>query len=182
MSRSLYTWIATAVLLFWAVGAYNRLVRLRADARAAFTQVDAQLQQEVRLVESLLADDRPDSLFPGTDQPSFWDALRGAALQLSVSLAAARVRPFDPRRVEALAAAAGVLQQAWERVEREDAHDLAGSRLPETLNETRAQLLAQAQTAIDQFNGAIGSYNVAIHQFPALLLAWIFGFKRGRTL
>lgn len=182
MSGSLYAWIAVAVLLFWAVGAYNRLVRLRADARAAFGQLDAQLQQEVRLIESLLADDPPDSMFPGQGQSSFWEALRGAALQLSASLAAARLRPFDRRRIEALAAASGVLAQAWQRIEREDTHDLAGPRLPETLSTTRAQLLAQVQAANEQFNAAIGHYNAAIHQFPARLLAWIFGFKPGSPL
>ncbi len=29
-------WVALAVILFWSVGAYNRLVRLRSQAIAAF--------------------------------------------------------------------------------------------------------------------------------------------------
>ena len=32
MPNSLVLWAAAAVLLFWSVGAYNRLVRLRSDA------------------------------------------------------------------------------------------------------------------------------------------------------
>ena len=31
-------WIIVAVMVFWALGAYNRLVRLRAAAQAADTQ------------------------------------------------------------------------------------------------------------------------------------------------
>ena len=44
----------------------------------------------------------------------------------------------------------------------------------------RAQLMVQAHVAIDQFDQAVGRYNEAIAQFPAVLLAWLFGFKPGR--
>lgn len=196
MTQSLLGWIAAAVLLFWSVGAYNRLVRLRADIHAAFGDVDAQLQQEVRLVESVVQEamppdlpestGSPDALTPGPSQsqrrPSFWDALRGAAVQLSATLSAARARPLERRRIEALSAASGVLRMAWERVEREDAHDLAGPRLPETLSATRLQQLAQAQAAIDRYNQATARYNDAVAQFPAAVLAWVFGFKPARPL
>ncbi|MBL0422613.1 LemA family protein [Ramlibacter sp. AW1] len=182
MTRSVLFWAAAAVLLFWAIGAYNRLVRLRADVKTAFAQLDAQLQQEVRLVESLLAGDAPDSLFPGEGQPSFWEALHGAAIQLAATLALARARPLEKDRIEALAAADGVLRMAWERVEREDAHDLAGPRLPDTLAATRMQLLVQVRAGVDAFNDAVIRYNQAVAQFPAALLAWIFGFKAGRVL
>ena len=183
MTQSLLAWIAAAVLLFWAVGAYNRLVRLRADILAAFGQLDAQLQQELRLIQSLVEDPAPpDSIFPGQGQPSFWDALRGAAAQLSAALSTARARPLDAARMQALTAAGGVLRMAWERVEREDTHDLAGPRLPETLSATRAQLLTQVQAAIDQFNQAVRRYNEAVAQFPAVVLAWVFGFKAGQPL
>ena len=69
---------------------------------------------------------------------------------------------------------------AWERAERDDAHDLAGPRLPETVTARRAQLAQQAHAATDQFNQAVVRYNEAIAQFPAVLLAWLFGFKPGR--
>jgi LemA protein len=39
MSSSVVFWIVAAVLLFWTVGAYNRLMRLRADANAAFVKI-----------------------------------------------------------------------------------------------------------------------------------------------
>ncbi|TFY97236.1 LemA family protein [Ramlibacter rhizophilus] len=184
MTRTLLGWMAVAVLVFWSVGAYNRLVRLRADARTAFSAVDAHWQQELGLIDSLLSPDEPmpDSLFPGEGRPSFWDGLRGAGLQLSAALAASRVRPLEPARIEALAAAVGVMRLAWERVEREDAHDLAGPRLPDTLAASRMQLAVQGQAAIDQFNEAVRRYNHAVAQFPAAVLAWIFGFRPARTL
>ena len=39
-----------------------------------------------------------------------------------------------------------------------------------------------AQAATEHFNQAVANYNHAIAQFPAVLLAWLFSFKRARTL
>lgn len=183
-SSSLLWWVLAAVLLFWAVGAYNRLVRLRSEANQAFAVLDGELQRHVRLVEACLPEGQtqPASLFDGQDEPSFWAGLQGAAGQLVASLAAARQRPLEPERIAALAAAGDVLGLAWERAERDDAHDLAGPRLPETLTATRAQLVAHTAAAAEQFNQAVGRYNAGIAQFPAVLLAWVFGFKPARGL
>lgn len=173
MMSSLLAWVLPAVLLFWCVGAYNRLVRLRGDVKTAFGVIDTELQRHIELARSL-----PQ----GDAAAAWWVQVHDATLQLAVSLAAARVKPVDPPSIAALQAAGDVLSMAWERVEREDAHDLAGSRLPETLVASRAQLVAQVQAAAGQFNEAVDRYNRAIGQFPALLLAWVFSFKPGRGL
>jgi LemA protein len=73
-----------------------------------------------------------------------WTALRGAAAQVSASLAAMRPRPLQAEAAAALGAAQDVLGTAWQRVQ-QDANDLAGSSLPDTVaahwqqltNETR---------------------------------------------
>ena len=183
MSSSLLTWVAAAVLLFWAVGAYNRLVRLRGEANAAFASLEADLARQVQLVHELLPEDgdHPASVFDGIGG-SFWGGLQGAAAQLEATLAAARHKPLEPDRIAALAAAQSVLATAWERAERDDAHDLAGPRLPETLTETRARMTAQCIAGADRFSQAVHRYNAAIAQFPAVLLALLFGFKPGRGL
>ena len=87
---------------------------------------------------------------------------------------------MDHDRVSAIASASAVLTRAWERAEREDAHDLAGPQLPSELTDTRARLVRDTQTAIAQFDAAVDRYNGAIAQFPALLLARVFSFKAGR--
>jgi len=180
MPSSLVTWIAAAVLLFWAVGAYNRLVRLRGEANAAFGELDAQLQRQVELVDTLVGDE-PESIFEGA-QSSFWGGLQGAASQLQASLAAARHRPLDPQRIAALGSAQRVLAVAWDRAERDDAHDLAGARLPETLTAQRGQLTSLCIAAAERFSAAVARYNEAIGQFPAVLLALLFGFKPGLAM
>ena len=175
-------WTAAAVLLFWAVGAYNRLVRLRSDANTAFAALEAELARQAALVDTCLAPEEahPASQFDGGS--AFWGGLEGAAAQFRASLAAARLRPLEPDRIAALGAAQEVLHMAWERAERDDAHDLAGPRLPEDVTSERAQLVQQTQVAISHFNQAVARYNDAIAEFPALLLAWLFGFKPGRGL
>jgi LemA protein len=175
-------WIAVPLLLFWSVGAYNRLVRLRADARAAFAALDTELSRQVELVRVSVPDDEQPIPNIGGGEQSFWTGLQGAATQFAASLAVARQRPLDPERISALGVAQGVLQMAWERVEREDAHDLAGSRLPETIQLQRLQLASQAQAATEQFNLTVDRYNHGVRQFPAMLLARIFGFRPARPL
>lgn len=180
MSSSLMWWIGAAVLLFWSVGGYNRLVRLRSEAKAAFALLDTELTRQVALVDACLpaGETQPASLFDG--ESSFWGGLQGAAAQFAASLAFARHRPLDPEGMAALRAAQDVLAMAWERAERDDAHDLAGPRLPDTLTSSRAQLVAQALVASEQFNQAVARYNAGIAQFPALLLSWLFGFRPAR--
>jgi LemA protein len=182
MSSSVILWSLSAVLLFWAVGAYNRLVRLRSDANTAFANLEAELANQVALVRDQLP--KPEATQPAAldDDRSFWTGLHAAASQFAASLAAARARPLEPQGIAALGAAQDVLAMAWERAERDDAHDLAGPRLPDTVTSRRAQLTMQTHAATDQFDRAVARYNAAITQFPAVLLAWLFGFKPGRGL
>ncbi|MGV3571944.1 MAG: LemA family protein [Ramlibacter sp.] len=182
MSSSLVFWIAAAVTVFWMVGAYNRLVRLRSDANSAFAALDTELGRQVALVHACIPEDEAQPVTQFDGGSAFWAGLQGAAAQLAASLASARARPLDPERIAALGAAQEVLGMAWERAERDDAHDLAGARLPENVSGERAQLVRMTQVATENFNDAVGRYNAAIVQFPAILLAWLFGFQPGRGL
>ena len=87
--------VIAAVLLFWAVGAYNRLVRLRSEAKAAFTALEAELQKQVQLVLACIPpeEDQPPSQFTGGS--AFWGGLQGAAAQLAASLIFGESPPSD---------------------------------------------------------------------------------------
>lgn len=182
MPSSFVLWIAAGVLLFWSVGAYNRLVRLRAEANAAFAALDAEFSKQVDLVRACLAqpDDHPASQFDG--QSSFWAGLHNAVAQFATSLSSARVKPLETEGIAALGAAHEVLAMAWERAERDDAHDLAGPRLPESVMARRGELVLLTHAATENFNQAVMRYNEGIAQFPAVVLAWLFGFKAARGL
>lgn len=179
MTSSFLAWSVVALLVFWAVGAYNRLVRLRAEVNTSFAGLQDQLRQQAELVLSVLPATPQD---PEAAEPLFLAQIHSASDQLMACLDGSRSRPLDHERVGAIASAAGALTQSWERAEREDMHDLAGSQLPDTLIENRARLVRQTEAAAAQFDAAVARYNAAIAQFPALVLASLFSFKPGRPL
>ena len=181
-TSSFVPWIVAAVVLFWAVGAYNRLVRLRSDANAAFAALESELTKQVKLVHACVPPEEDQAQSQFTGGSAFWGGLQGAAAQLSATLGSARAKPLDAERIAALGAAQEVLGMAWDRAERDDAHDLAGPRLPENFSGERQQLERMAQVATEHFNQAVVRYNEAIQQFPAALLAWLFGFQPARGL
>jgi LemA protein len=183
MTSSVVFWTIAAVLMFWAVGAYNRLMRLRAEANTAFIAVENELARQVEFVHHQLPPPEPTQPAPLDGEPtSFWSALHAAATQLAASLAAARGKPLVPDNIAALGTAQNVLEMAWVRAERDDAHDLAGPRLPDTVLLKRRQMLLASHAATEAFNQAITRYNEAVEQFPAVLLAWLFGFKPAQPL
>jgi LemA protein len=179
MTSSILAWSVVALLVFWAVGAYNRLVRLRSEVNTSFSEVQGQLQKQTQLAQSLAAPTDPQE---AEDEPIFLVQIRAASIQLAACLETSRPKPLDHERLAAIVSASAVLTRAWERAEREDAHDLAGPQLPSELTDSRARLVRDTQTAITQFDAAVDRYNAAIAQFPALLLASVFSFKPGRPI
>lgn len=180
------TWILLALLLFWAVGAYNRLIRLRSAAIQAFGGLDAHLQRWM----SLLGEYRAARALPadGAAEPAAQDdghaALWAATTQLDASLTVARAKPLDAEAAAALSAAAQVLETAWQTVVREAAQASEGVAPPALAPwvQRREQVSLHGDVAQGRFNEAVRHYNHAVTQFPANLLAWLFGLKKGRPL
>ncbi|BDT65879.1 hypothetical protein os1_00240 [Comamonadaceae bacterium OS-1] len=104
-----------------------------------------------------------------------WAGLQGAQAQFSASLAVARTRPLDSAAINALAAADTVLQMAWLRIASDGAS--FAPLLPETAQTQWSETRQQVRHAAQSFAHAVLSYNAAIAQFPALLLAWLFGLN-----
>ena len=188
----LTTWISLAVLLFWAVGAYNRLVRLRSAAIQAFGGLDAHLVRMITMLGEYEA-----TLLPERDPSDARAALWAATTQFGASLAVARSRPLDAQAAAALSTADQVLDGAWQAVVRSAASgvppakdaDASGGDEPVRQDDVlaawsirRDQHVAHNAVARQQFNDAVAQYNRAIAQFPANVLAWLFGFQKARPL
>jgi LemA protein len=164
---------ATAVLVFWIVGAYNRLVRLRSALVARFASVDqlyglrhGLLAEQIDLLAGALASAAPRL-----------DALRAACLQADAAREHARLRPGAPGTVSSLRLADEILADARSRL---PVQTVAGADLP-ALN---ARLTASDTTlafARREFNAAVAGYNAAVRQFPTVLVAWAFGFRPAAT-
>ncbi len=175
MNISVAIWIVWAVVLFWAVGAYNRLVRLRSQAIAAFTPLELQFSQYVTLVQGSFA------LPVEVEEAGLRAGVLAAARQFESSLKAARGHPLDALAMRALQTAHETLCVSWQRL-RDEPPDLAGEPLPAVLQQQWEHIALQVGNARDEFNRQVRAYNEAIVQFPAHLLAWLFGFKPAHTI
>ena len=111
LTTSVLGWLLLGVLVFWAVGAYNRLVRLRSVALLAFGALDAQWLRHTELLSATVpmpvlvpVADGPVAA-PVEPEPPVPAALAAASAQLMASLAVARSRPLERDAIAALAAA-----------------------------------------------------------------------------
>jgi LemA protein len=154
-----WVWLLLAVLVCWALGANNRIVRLRAAARNAFGLLESQwfmhlAWMEVHASASVMLLDawaRPVSM----DLAPFKKALQ-----------AAKLKPLDVLLMQELSA-------AWTQV-RSQMEDV---NVVGTPPQAMVALLQQDQVAVAAFNQAVHQYNQAIAQFPALLLAKLLNYR-----
>ncbi|MDR6890873.1 MULTISPECIES: lema family protein [Variovorax] len=201
---SLAGWIVAAVLLFWFVGAYNRLVRLRAAVLQAYATLDAALRKQLDFVQASITATLPQNDAPPANLHSSAVApLQAATTQLASVLGATRLRPLDPGAMAALATALQVLINAWQRQHPDavtvfDADGTLSRPAPLLSSATGAgadaalpgafepmawpEPSASAEIARSQFNVAVSQYNAAIVQFPALLVAWLVRLRPAAPL
>jgi len=172
---------AAALLVFWLLGAYNRLVALRNGIGSAWLQVAAALalraQTALPLVQTLRQ--------PLQAEASALDTFASAN-----SAAAAAAAVLAARPVAAVSATA-----AW--VQAEAALAISASRLL-ALMEQHAELQASAEVtellvtwrdahtqlsfARRLFDAAAAAYNTAVDQPPTRWLLPLFGFARAGLL
>jgi LemA protein len=173
-SSRIAVWIALAVLLFWIVGAYNRLVGLRGAIVRQFVPVERSFAERHRLLLRQL-----DALAPVlVNAAPRLDALRAACGQSETACAHAKLRPGTAGAIASLRLAEDILGEARARL---PVQSIAGTELS-ALN---AQLAA-ADTALAfarrQFNEAVSAYNHAVRQFPTSLIVGLFQFRAAAAL
>jgi LemA protein len=184
VSTTTITLILCAVLVFWALGAYNRLVRLRSQvmrslqllvqlwqgqAQAIYAQLEQYAQgRETESQWAALDDDAPR-----------WRPLSLAARQFLACLAVLHAKPQQIGALDDISsvrAARDIFESHWQRLH-ETQDDLAGTTMPPELEILWAQHEGSAQQHLSEYNEAVDAYHEAIGQFPALLIAWLFGFN-----
>ena len=165
--------VLAGTLLFWVVGAYNRLVRLRGTIVRQFVPVEVQLTQREPLLMQQL-DALASVLLNATPR---LDALRAACQQCRAACAHARVRPGAAGAIASLRLAEDIVGEARARL---PVQAVAGL----DLSALNAQLAAADTTlafARHQFNNAVTEYNDAVRQFPTALIVGLFGFRAAGT-
>lgn len=169
-----------ALLLFWALGAHNRLVALRNAIVTACAQLGEPLQRRLAALRALL-----DALHPAlADEAGALEALVAALARTHTAAEALRARPLLAANAGEFAAAEAALAGAQARVLAllEQHRELAGDT---ALAVQRAALGEAAQRlgfARQWFNDAVQAYNQALRQIPARWLAALLGFGPAATL
>ncbi len=186
---SVVFWVVVAVLVFWALGAYNRLVGLRAQVLRALQAVAVQWQSNGQALRHTLSElshsPETDSAWASLgDEAASWRPLAVATKQFQACIAGVLAKPHLLPAVDDMAsisAAHEVMHAAWQRLDSEH-DDLTGSAVPQTLAVQWQHQGMLAAEKLRDYHNAAQIYNAAIKQFPAQLLAWIFSFHTAQPL
>lgn len=181
MSAAIALWLTAAVLLCWFLGAYNRLVRLRAQVIGTFAPLDQRLGQAMAQLPYGPAQSDQPAQEDGTERATsaqehaYWAGLSAAGAQLEHALRIARKQPLDANAVAALKTAYATVQAVWQR-RQGDPNATWPAMAPVPNQRAWEDNMQVVRAAMDDFNQSVTAYNAAIRQFPALLLAYLFSF------
>jgi LemA protein len=179
MDASIGLWLFVAATIFWMVGLYNRLMRLRARAQEVLTALERQIHAcVVLLVEygAALPTHGETSSQVHDPLPEPWAAVAQAAQVLQAIWEAPRKKRLSISAQQKRAYSWYALQTAWEAL-LATPPDLAGAPVPEALRTQWEGLRQKALSIQDALNLIIQNYNEALQEHPARWVAGLMGFE-----
>ncbi|MFT3896692.1 MAG: LemA family protein [Thermomonas sp.] len=156
--------LLVVALAAWAIFAFNRLVRLRNQARTAWADIDVQLQRRHDLVPSLV------------NAVQAYAGHESATLQAVSELRTRALSQAGPARL-------GEVETSLERelgrlvALKESYPDLKADRNFAQLQQQLVEVEEQLQYARRFYNGAVRDLNDGIQRLPDAVIARAFGFK-----
>ena len=172
--------VIIAVVVFWAVGAYNRLVSLRNKFRNAFAQIDVQLKRRYDLIPNLV---ETAKAYMKHERETLENVIKARNTAVSAN-AAASADPGSASAIQGLVAAEGALSGALSRLFAlaEAYPDLKANQNMMQLTEELTGTENKISFARQSFNDAVMSYNTASQQFPTNVIASAFSFAPAELL
>lgn len=172
---SLLKLAGAALLLFWIVGAYNRLVRLRGAIGAAWAQIDEQLARRASLIEPLIAALNE----PLADEATTLAALASAEKRQRSAAQAVRARPWQEGALMAWVVAEGELASPLARLQAllEQRPELAGSEPVQPLRTQLAEIGPRLAFARQAFGAAAMAYSESLAELPTRWVGRLFGMR-----
>lgn len=169
-----------ALFVFWSVGAYNRLIRLKNVIGNAFGQIDVQLKRRYDLVPNLV---EAAKKYLQHERDTL-ESVTSARNQARAASDGVRSRPANATAVTVLAAAEQALDASLGRffAVAEAYPELKADQTVRELSEELTSTENKVAFARQAFNDSVLDYNNAQSQFPAVLIARLFGFAPSAML
>ncbi len=172
-SAVLLAFVVIAIL--WAIGAYNKLVKLRNRFKNAFSQIDVQLKRRYDLIPNLVETAKGYMSHERETLEAVISARNSA--QSAVSQAAAN--PDNADAIKSLLGAETVLSGAMTKFMAlaEAYPDLKANQNMMQLTEELTTTENKVAFARQAYNDSVMEYNTSRETFPTLLIANNMGFK-----
>jgi len=172
--------IILALIVFWAIGAYNRMVSLRNRFKNAFSQIDVQLKRRYDLIPNLVETAKGYMKY----ERETLEAVIAARNQAVTANTKAGQDPSDATSVQQLAAAEGTLNASLGRLFAlsESYPDLKANQNMMQLTEELTSTENKIAFARQAYNDSVMQYNTGTEQFPGSVIANMFGFRPGELL
>ena len=157
--------IVVIIVIFWLIGIYNSLVRLRNTRQNAFADIDVQLKQRHDLIPQLV------------------ETVKGYAThekELLTRITQARTAAMGATTIDDKIQAETRLSSALQglKISVEAYPDLKANQNFLQLQEELSDIENKLAAARRYFNAATTEYNTGIETFPSNMIAGNFGFKR----
>lgn len=180
MNASMVLWIVVAMVLFWVVGLYNRLMRIRARAMAALRSVEKHMRHCIKLAQLHVN-------YAGTGEEEPLNGIDVGLCQeqsqlvlnlqlLDKALKDVRGTPFARSAVARVGELFEGTQHLW--LANLNGTDKRGMAVPPKAMQLQWETATdKAQTARAGLNTILFKYNEAMYQFPARLVVGVLGFR-----
>lgn len=171
-------WIALGILaliFFYFIGIYNKLVSLRNRFKNAFAQIDVQLTRRHDLIPNLVSTAKG---YMKHEKETLENVIKARNQAVNATKAASS-DPSDAGAIQTLAGAEGMLTGTLGKLFAlsEGYPDLKANQTMQQLMEELTSTENKVSFARQAFNDAVMTYNTYREQFPNSFIAGGFGFN-----
>ena len=172
--------VIALVLIFWVVGIFNTLVKLKNRFQNAFSQIEVQLKRRYDLIPNLVETAKGYM----KHERETLEAVIQARNQAVSGLKDAAASPGDPQAMQNLNGAEAALGGALSRlmVVVEQYPDLKANQNMLSLQEELTSTENKVAFSRQAFNDSVTAYNTYKQQFPAVVFAGMFGHANDASL